>query len=106
MGELYGGAFVATYGEQPTPLWMNAIAGLSDEQCRDGLSRLAREPREWPANLTQFVAACFPPKQPVRYLGRPISESERATLYLPKPVVDREKVDFYLAKMRRACGVS
>src|SRR5688572_9458932 len=53
MTELYGSAFKAAYGENPTPIWERAIAELSDDQCRNGLTLLAKQPREYPANLTQ-----------------------------------------------------
>jgi hypothetical protein len=101
MAELYGPAFAAAYGDTPSPLWSRAIAELTDTQCRDGLTRLAREARDYPANLTQFVAACLPNKSgSPRYLGVPITDEQRADLYLPKPQVSREKIDGYLAKMR------
>lgn len=101
MAELYGPAFAAAYGDSPSPLWKRAIAELTDAQCRDGLSQLAREARDYPANLTQFVAACLPQKSPgVRYLGVPMTEEQKAELYLPRPEVSREKIDGYLAKMR------
>jgi hypothetical protein len=100
MVELYGSAFVTAYGESPSPLWLAAIGELSDAECRAGLTRLAKQPREYPANLTQFVAACRPPSGSPRYLGTPITEEQRAALYLPKPDVPVEKIDGWLAKMR------
>jgi hypothetical protein len=101
MAELYGPAFAAAYGDTPSPLWSRAIAELTDAQCRDGLSRLAREARDYPANLTLFVAACMPPKSgSPRYLGVPLTEEQKANLFLPRPEVSREKIDGYLAKMR------
>ena len=71
------------------------------------MTRLAREAREYPANLTQFVAACLPPKSDgVRYLGVPLTDEQKATLSLPKPNVPVEKIDGWLAKMRRTVGVA
>lgn len=106
MLELYGPAFTAAYGEHPSHLWLAAISGLTDDECRAGLVRLARQAREYPANLTQFMAACKPPPEPVRYLGVPLTAEQKAVLALPKPQVSREKIDGYLAKMRRKLGVS
>lgn len=99
MTELYGSAFKAAYGDNPTPIWERAIAELTDDQCREGLTRLTKQSREYPANLTQFLAACKP-VDGVRYLGVPLTEEQRAELYLPRPHVSREKIDGYLAKMR------
>jgi hypothetical protein len=100
MTELYGSAFKAAYGPDPTPIWERAISQLTDEECRDGLGRLAKQPREYPANLTQFVAACRPPSSSPRYLGTPMTDEQKAALYLPKPDVPIEKIDGWLAKMR------
>jgi hypothetical protein len=106
MVELYGPAFTAAYGDSPSHLWQAAIAELTDDECRNGLTSLARQAREYPANLTQFVAACRPPKSgSPRYLGVPITDEQRAELYLPRPSVPVEKIDGWLAKMRRTLGV-
>jgi hypothetical protein len=101
MAELYGPAFAAAYGDQPSQLWLAAIAGLSDEQCRNGLTTLAKQAREYPANLTQFVAACRPPSGPPRYLGVPIDVNDpRLALPPPSKQASPEKVDGWLAKIR------
>lgn len=102
MAELYGPAFAAAYGDSPSPLWQRAIAELTDQQCRDGLTQLARDAREYPANLTQFMAACLPPKSPgVRYLGTPVTSAELDRM-LPPPEkrAKPEKIDYWIAKMR------
>lgn len=101
MVELYGSAFVTAYGEQPSPLWLSAISDLTDAECRKGLASLARQAREYPANLTQFVAACRPASGSPRYLGVPMTDAQKAELYLPKPEVPREKIDGYLASIRK-----
>jgi hypothetical protein len=102
MVELYGSAFTAAYGDEPSPLWAAAIAELSDEQCRKGLASLAREAREYPANLTQFVAACRPKSPGVRFLGVPLTADQLANL-LPPPErrASIEKIEGWIAKMRR-----
>ena len=105
MVELYGPPFVTAYGEAPSPIWLAAIAELSDDECRAGLTRLARQPREYPANLTQFVAACRPVTGSPRYLGTPITP-DHESLALPPP--DRrsrpEVIDGWIAKMRAKVG--
>lgn len=82
MAELYGASFVSAYGEKPSPLWQAAIGELSDSECKDGLTRLAKQPRSYPANLTEFVAACRPVKQ-VRYLGSPTTPGDLRRLEPP-----------------------
>jgi hypothetical protein len=99
MLELYGPAFTAAYGDTPSHLWLAAISDLTDDECRKGLTSLARQAREYPANLTQFMAACKP-SPGVRYLGRPMTEEQKAEMYLPRPSVPVEKIDGWLAKMR------
>lgn len=103
MSELYGSAFKAAYGDTPSPIWERAIAELTDDQCRTGFTALAKQAREYPANLTQFLAACRPAPG-VRYLGVPLTEEQKAQLSLPRPAVPVEKIDGWLAKMRRTLG--
>ncbi|MGP1665201.1 MAG: hypothetical protein ACTS5I_04675 [Rhodanobacter sp.] len=101
MVELYGSAFTAAYGESPSNLWLAAIGELSDDECRAGLTRLAKQAREYPANLTQFVAACRPPSGSPRYLGVPTTPAE-VSRQLPPPdrMAKPEVIDSWIAKMR------
>ncbi len=101
MVELYGTAFVTAYGDSPSPIWLAAIAELTDDECRKGLTALARQAREYPANLTQFVAACKPVTGSPRYLGVPITPDEIAgRLPPPERLAKPEVIDSWLAKMR------
>lgn len=100
--EMYGPPFLSAYGEKPSPLWMAAISDLSDEECRVGLTTLARQAREYPANLTQFVGACRPPKQ-VRFLGTPTTP-EQLRKQLPAQKAPREVAERWLAEMRKTVG--
>lgn len=102
MKQLYGVSFMTIQGEVPSALWVAEIAKLSDAECREGLGRLAGEKRQYPANLTEFVAACKPPKS-VRYLGAPTTPAGLRRLEAPR--ANREKVERHLANMRRALGV-
>lgn len=105
MVELYGNAFVVTYGESPSPLWLAAIAELTNDECRDGLTRLARQAREFPCNLTQFVAACKPRDAGVRYLGVPTTPADISrALPPPNRQAKPEIIDSWIAKMRRTIG--
>jgi hypothetical protein len=107
MVELYGTAFVTAYGESPSPIWLAAIAELTDDECRKGLTALARQAREYPANLTQFVAACKPVTGSPRYLGVPVTPDEIAgTLPPPDRRAKPEIIDGWLAKMRSKLGVT
>lgn len=98
MKQLYGTSFLTMYGETPSALWVTQIAMLTDDECRRGLSRLAEQRREFPANLTEFLEACRPRPQGVRFLGRPQSPDD--VLKLPGPRASREVIERHLAHMR------
>jgi len=68
LAELFGKSFYREHGEVPSNLWVQAVNKLSDQQIARGLANLANDNLEFPANLSQFVAACkrLPP---VRTLG-------------------------------------
>lgn len=102
MKQLYGQSFVTIYGDMPSALWVTQIASLTDDQCREGLGRLAGERRQYPANLTEFVEACKP-KHLVRYLGaNPTTAAEMRRLEPPR--ANPEKVAEHIANMRRSLG--
>jgi hypothetical protein len=104
MVELYGPAFNSAYGDSPSPLWQAAIAELTDHECRKGLTALARQAKDYPANLTQFVAACRP-QHGVRYLGVPMTSEQLAALTPPpERRASAEKIDGWIAKMRAKVG--
>lgn len=103
MTEIYGTAFLVAYGDAPPRIWEAAIAGLTDAECRDGISRLAHEKRQYPANLTEFVEACK--RKPIRYLGgQPTSPG--ALRRLEAPPADPKKVAAHIANMRRTVGAA
>jgi len=101
MKQLYGQSFVTIYGQQPTSLWLEKIAGLTDEQVGQGLIRLGDKPRAYPANLTEFVEACRPTPGSPRFLGVPETAEQRRKR-LSAPRAKREHVDAKLANMRAA----
>lgn len=103
MKQLYGASFVTVYGPTPSAIWLDKLAELTDDECREGLRRLTDKPSEYPANLTQFVEACRPRSAGVRYLGRPI---DPATLALPVPRPSEEQRQAVLARLRRTVGAS
>lgn len=107
MTELYGTAFLTAYGEKPSPLWLAAISEMSDDDCRLALTTLAKQAREYPANLTQFVAASRKQSGSPRYLGVPLDAEGWKRLGPPPPEqrASPEKIDSYLANMRRKLGV-
>jgi hypothetical protein len=103
MKQLYGQSFVTIYGQSPGYLWVNAIAGLTDQQCRVGLNQLTKEKRSFPANLTEFVDACRPGAGSPRFLGVPETAAQRQKR-LAKPRPRREHIDACLARMRSSLG--
>lgn len=58
LGQIYGRRFQTEFGESPSPYWVREIAELSTGQLQRGMTRLRREAREFPPNLSQFVDAC------------------------------------------------
>jgi hypothetical protein len=101
MVEIYGNAFTASYGDTPGEIWMAAIADLSEAELGRGFTTLSKQEREFPPNLTQFVAACRPPISSPRFLGTPTTPDEIRKLEPPKscmaPISD---VEDWLASMR------
>jgi hypothetical protein len=101
---LYGSPFLTSFGDEPSTLWCAAIDALSDAELAAGLNRLVMKPREFSINLTQFVAACRPPPEPVRFLGVPITTAKLdAQLQLDAPR-DPEIAHRHLANMRKYLG--
>ena len=76
LAEVFGKAFYREHGETPSKLWVAAVNRLTDDQIKRGLANLANDAMQFPANLSQFVAACkrLPP---VRQLGVPQIEDKR-----------------------------
>jgi hypothetical protein len=105
MKQLYGLSFVTIYGEVPGALWVGEIEKLTDAECRLGLTVLATQKREYPANLTEFREACKPHKAGVRFLGRQETAEERRRM-LDRPRANLAHVDACLARMRAKLGVS
>lgn len=77
--ELFGKAFIREHGDEPGPLWSQAIHKLRDDQIATGLANLANDDLSFPPNLSMFVSACkrVEVHQPTR------------TTYLPAPQMDR-----------------
>lgn len=98
MKAIYGTSFLTIYGEVPHPIWIAEIEKLTDKQARSGLTRLAREQREFPANLTEYLAACRGTQSP-RFLGVPQSP-ESCRRRLPRIRASDEQVDSHLASIR------
>ena len=53
-----GKAFFRENGDNPPPLWQQAIDRLDDGQIRNGLVNLGNDDLAFPPNLSQFVSAC------------------------------------------------
>lgn len=78
--EMFGGAIEREYGLDPPALWVEAISSMADEDLQRAFHTLVREPRKFPPNLSEFVAAGQEKASSgVRYLGGPSS------MYLPPP---------------------
>jgi len=77
MAEIFGKAFYREHSSEPSNLWIRAIARLHDSEIVRGLENMANDGLEFPANLSQFVAACkrITPARGIKYL--PMSDTER-----------------------------
>lgn len=79
LAEIFSKAFYRENGPEPTHLWAQAIAHLTDPQISTGLTNLGNDGLKFPPNLSMFIAACKRQK-PVRQLGvksLPISDAEK-----------------------------
>lgn len=68
LGQMFGSAFLSSYGPRPPMLWEQAIRRLTDHELQRGMKALAEEGRKFPPNLTEFVSACKT-LPPTRFLG-------------------------------------
>lgn len=104
---LYGAAFERNQGPEPSPLWLELLENVTDEQCVKAFAHLRDKRKEtWPPNVVEFKQIVMPPSVGVRHLGVPLTDEQRKNLLPPPeqqaPVSTRE---FYLAKMRRTLKV-
>lgn len=61
LAEMFGNAFLRENGDEPSPLWNQAVYRLTDEQIKNGLADLGNQGLSFPPNLSQFVEACKKP---------------------------------------------
>jgi hypothetical protein len=97
----YPGTFEAVYGSDPLPIWVAAIATLTDEQCRLGCTEIAKQAvgRTFPCNLTEFETACRS--------GSPSRPLQGRRPYEPDSPVARPEVrDRHLASIRAKLGMA
>jgi hypothetical protein len=102
MKQMFGTAFTTAYGDQPSAIWLDGIAGLTDEQCAAGFRLLRKELRRYPPNLTEFIAACRQTAPGVRYLGGPSSQFKPLPLD-HKPATPERRAE-HIANCRKALG--
>ena len=60
MQEAYGHQWNSQFGEEPTETWERLLTGISPEQIRDGLEKLANRTETWPPNAQEFRQLCLP----------------------------------------------
>jgi hypothetical protein len=65
LGEMYGAAFMAKYGDSPGPLWRAEIAKLTDAELETGIARLMDAGGAFAPSLPEFRAACIEPAQTI-----------------------------------------
>lgn len=64
LGEMYGAAFLAKYGDSPGPLWRAEIAKLSDAELEAGMARLMDAGGAFAPSLPEFKTACLHSDEP------------------------------------------
>ena len=98
--EAFGEKFQTVYGQDPAPIWVSAIATLTDEQCRIGVEAMKmRLNRTFPCNLTEFETACRANSQSRPHHGGgsgAISSPARSYAAVARPEIR----DQYLARVR------
>lgn len=99
--EIFGPGFLTAYGDKPSPLWTSAVGSLSDDECRAGLAAIAKQGRDYPANLSQFMAACKS-KPLMHTLGPPTTPA--ALRALERPKVPVEVAQKWIKRMRERLG--
>jgi hypothetical protein len=62
MQEAYGHQFNSQFGEEPTETWERLLTGITPDQIRDGLEKLASRKDTWPPNAQEFRSLCLPDK--------------------------------------------
>lgn len=105
LAEIFGGKLVREFGDEAPRLWAEAILSLSDDQLANGFKRLIDEPRPFGVNLSEFVAVCRERQMgPVRHLGVPLTQEQRAQLSGPK-VNLTERGERIIAGIRSRLGL-
>lgn len=100
MKQIFGVSFLTIHGDAPNRFWVERIATLTDDACKEGLAKLSRgKAREYPPNLTEFVEACGRTIGSPRYLGVPMNDGQKKLLGRKKhpPTALGES---HIAKMR------
>ncbi|MCA9244464.1 MAG: hypothetical protein KDA32_10945 [Phycisphaerales bacterium] len=68
--------FRSTFGETPSRMWADEIAGMTDAQIQRGLKTLRQSGAKYPPSLPEFFRVCTRVAEGQRYLGTP-SEPDR-----------------------------
>ena len=81
MTQAFGKSFASIFGSSPSETWIDGISTLSDAQIKRGCQKILTSGREFPPNLSLFMAACEawdgrPGAQPARIQGPDNRESK------------------------------
>ena len=60
LSEIYGHQLASQYGETIPESWERLLTGITPDQIRDGLNRLATRKDTWPPNAAEFRNLCLP----------------------------------------------
>ncbi len=85
---MFGHKWVSSYGAaiDPDKVWFATLGGVSDEQIKEGLKRLAESGQEWPPSAPEFRKLCLDDGAHWEHkaFDRIAAETDRQ-LALPKP---------------------
>ncbi len=71
LAQMFGNGFLRENGDEPSRLWVHAVARLTDEQLANGLANLGNDGLTFPPNLSQFVFACKREKEQRPWANQP-----------------------------------
>lgn len=83
LADIFGKAFFREHGEQPGPLWVQAIHRLTDSQIAQGLAKLGNDGLQFPPNLSMFIEAAKRPKPVAPWRALPLPPAD--------PQIERDK---------------
>lgn len=106
---MFGHKWVSSFGEDidPDKVWLATLGGVSDEQVKAGLKRLADSGAEWPPSAPEFRNMCLNDGQHWEHKAFDLIAAQTdAMLALPKPERNLNVGREALAEFKNKIGVA